>query len=799
MLDARVVFPLLALGSGLAVAQERPDLLANGGFETEGGAIAEGWVLNTDVGATTASRMTDGAPEGTTYIRVSRQDSGQADLRQANQDIPADADAAYLLTAKVRTSNVAGGAHSIELQWFGPGTFIGRDIASAQVAGQFVQAAVGPVRPPKGAQRVVVLLRCYQPGDYDFDDVRLERVEGMDENILRNPGFESDADGDGIPDGWTGSPDGATWDAEMAASGGRSAKLSRTDVATVASWRQDGAPVLPSMRYELSAKTRCDVFGRELKMTLEWLAGGAAIGTSELSDQTFQAWQRKALAATSPPNADAANVVLELTSAGTLWFDDVCLTPHERTASVRLEIVRPNPRGLVRRGVDGEVLDIACPAESVFEGASVVVTLANADGPMGDRYRRTLPIGDAHTELDISALDIGRYLLHAEVRDTDGKMLAEDIAYVDILPADARGVFFRGDHIAEVNGKPWFPIGVFYVSPLDDEAAGLAEAGFNLLMPSSFTQGTPDDVKRALDRARDLGVYVIDNSAINASPQVSYDERLAASREVAAKVADHPAFVGLIVDELLWNGVPLPPVIDSYRAFRQALPTRVFWQNQAPRNTIADLAEYCRGADVTGMDIYPVEGADHSDLPNKTLSVVGDEVEKNRETVGDRKPVWAILQGFGWSAWEANPDLHKRAPTWHETRFMAYDAILSGAVGIIYWGASYEKRDTDIWTSLRRIASELRDLTPALVSPGRVDVPAGSDGDAVLATGRRVDGKLFVLAVNESGTPATATLSLPAGVAAVTRFAEEGDAPTVIGGQLADSFEAYGVHVYQER
>ncbi len=72
----------------------------------------------------------------------------------------------------------------------------------------------------------------------------------------------------------TPSPTGAEWDSETVASGGRSARLSKTDAATSALWRQDGVPVVGSTRYELAAKTRCDVFGRELRMALEWQAGG---------------------------------------------------------------------------------------------------------------------------------------------------------------------------------------------------------------------------------------------------------------------------------------------------------------------------------------------------------------------------------------------------------------------------------------------------------------------------------------------------------------------------------------------
>jgi hypothetical protein len=261
-------------------------------------------------------------------------------------------------------------------------------------------------------------------------------------------------------------------------------------------------------------------------------------------------------------------------------------------------------------------------------------------------------------------------------------------------------------------------------------------------------------------------------------------------------------------DEALWNGVSVSKVRNAYLAARAAMPTCAFWQNQAPRNHIADLARYVRWADVTGMDIYPVEGADHSDLPNKTLSVVGDEMDKQHRTtlppepqadatVPGRKPVWAILQGFGWGVWEKDKAPPKRAPNWEETRFMAYDAILHGAVGIVYWGASYEAQDSAIWDALRRIARELADTTPALVSAERVAVTVeGAPG--VMAQGRRVDGKLWIIAVNEQAEAATARLRVAGPLGALTRFAESAEL-TVTAGGLTDTFAPYGVHLYRER
>ncbi|MHB0958138.1 MAG: hypothetical protein ACYC0X_11710 [Pirellulaceae bacterium] len=774
------------------------NLLTHGSFDEPGDqGLAEGWRMSADAGdAPTVARMTEADRPGA-FVRLSRTSDGQADMRPAAELIPVQQKASYLLIARLRVSNAAPGSHAVELQWFGDERYLGRATAAAEVTDTWVQVAAGPVTPPEGCTRAAVLLRCYAPGNYDFDDLGLWAVQAMPENLVKNAGFESDADGSGTPDDWAPSPEGTTWDTELSATGSHSAKLSRqAEAAQAPAWRQNDVPVEAGRRCELSAALQCDVFGRDFRMTLQWTARGEVIDTHSMSDQTTTGWQRKTLRAIVPPGAERANVVIELLSEGTLWIDDVVLSKEDMVAEVELSILKPNARGLLRQGLDEPMLQAICHLETSLDDVSCRVVLLDA----AERELATVePTADGALELSLRDMPPGPYRLRACVSSTEG-LVASDMAFVDIIPSDASGVFFRTDKIAVVHGKPWFPIGLTSISPVADEAERLAGAGFNLLVPNMISTGPRETVQACLDRAQQLGVYVMDwnNAWVYERGESAAETRERALRTMADNVGSHPAFLGLMCDEALWNGVPLSDVMHAYGTMRRLMPTHLFWQNQAPRNTVEDLARYCRAADVSGMDIYPVEGESHSDLDNKTLSVVGDEMDKNHQTVHGRKPVWAILQGFGWNVWEKDPSLHKRAPTWEETRFMAYDAILHGATGIIYWGASYEDRDADIWVSLRRIASELKELTPALVSPDVVDIEAESAEDAVIVTGRRVEGKLWILAVNERDTEVEAKLHLPAGAESFMLWQEEGDRPVVHGGDLIDSFAPHGVHVYRE-
>ena len=791
---------LLSLAFVGAAAAEG-NLLPNGTFDVASAQLAEGWFFQADVGQAQGTRQEKGGLDDSPYLEATRAKAGQCDFRPAAGMIAVKPDAAYLLTCSVRTSNPAGGSHLIELQWFGPNGFLSRDSEGAKVAGKWVRVAVGPVAPPKGADRVIPLLRCYGEGTYGFDSVGLWEVPSLPTNSLQNPGFESDGDGDGVPDGWQpvmgqGAPaDAAAWDRKVAQTGQYSACL-RLPVAggnARVSWVQREVPVTPSMRCELSAAVNSDRFGREVRVAVEWTKNGKTFSTDELRDQTSGTWQRKTLRALVPPDADHANVMVELCGEGTVWFDDVTLTDEELVASLDLWLEKPNARGLIRDGIDERRLVTRCALRTKEPGVVARLRLRDTGGEViAEKTIRAAEM-PAVWSPDLAPLPRGGYFVVAEAVNADGRVLASELRPLDIVPPEAPGLFFRDDHVAMVEGKPWFPIGVCSMPVTDPVAERLVQSGFNLILTGEFTQEPTGKVQEVLNRARDLGLRVIEWNNGYVYGKISSDERRRLFETSAQHVMKHPSFLGWACDEALWNGVALSEVRDAYLAARFWEPTLVFWQNQAPRNAIEDLARYTRWCDVTGMDIYPVEGADHSDLPNKTLSVVGDEVEKQHQTVSGRKPVWAILQGFGWGAWENGEKLHKRAPSWEETRFMAYDAIVHGATGIIYWGASYEKQQAPIWDHLRRMARELADLTPVLVSPERVQVKAEAP---VTAIARRVQGKVWVIAVNESANPVKgAAPGLPDRT--LRRVGEEG-AVEVKAGRLEDDFAGYGVHVYRE-
>jgi hypothetical protein len=194
----------------------------------------------------------------------------------------------------------------------------------------------------------------------------------------------------------------------------------------------------------------------------------------------------------------------------------------------------------------------------------------------------------------------------------------------------------------------------------------------------------------------------------------------------------------------------------------------VIWFNHAPRNAMSDLKKYGTLADAVGCDIYPVPFGPlvgHSDLSEKNLPSVGRFTERMEQSVPG-KPAWMVLQGFGWDALgEGKSETARPDPTLRQSRFMAYDAVVAGARGILYWGTFAMKKDSPFWTELKQVVSELRDLQPFLSAPDAnarltftPSPSSASDEKGVRWLAKEREGQWVILLANESDSPQAFTI-----------------------------------------
>jgi hypothetical protein len=209
--------------------------------------------------------------------------------------------------------------------------------------------------------------------------------------------------------------------------------------------------------------------------------------------------------------------------------------------------------------------------------------------------------------------------------------------------------------------------------------------------------------------------------------------------------------------------VPAAGLARGYQLLRKELDTRhPIVIIQAPHGTAAELAKYRPAFDLTGADVYPMSypPGTHAGKRGSGPGLVGDVTRKMVAAAGS-KPVWTTLQ-IAWSGIapsKTEPLRVPRFPSLHDERFMAYQAIVAGARGLVFFGGHMTQvmtpRDAELgwnWTFwqlvLRPLVSELTSaaVKPALMAPKASTQVRASVQDVELVT-RRAGSFLYVIAV----------------------------------------------------
>ena len=191
-----------------------------------------------------------------------------------------------------------------------------------------------------------------------------------------------------------------------------------------------------------------------------------------------------------------------------------------------------------------------------------------------------------------------------------------------------------------------------------------------------------------------------------------------------------------------------------------------------------------------------------TDLANQTISCVGEYIDKLKKAAGDNRATFLVAQGFAWDN-KQNPD-NPLYPTYQETKFMAYNAIIHGAKGILYWGTHTMPQPSEHWSNLKRVVRELADLHPVLAAPAIPDnvlidyeEMGFSIDSGVEVMVKEHDNTVYMLAANTTVGPAKVTFSNLPCMADSVEVLFENRSLEIQDNRFQDAFEPYGVHVYR--
>jgi hypothetical protein len=344
-----------------------------------------------------------------------------------------------------------------------------------------------------------------------------------------------------------------------------------------------------------------------------------------------------------------------------------------------------------------------------------------------------------------------------------------------------------------VNKLPFFPFGFYTYSPVDPEMPGEEVVkGFNMISP--YQKIAPESLatrKAYMDRCAQIGMKVHYNLlSVSGGGGVgsriaglSAKERRKRLLDEIAMFKDHPALLGwYIADEP--NGYKIAPAIleEIYNTIRENDPWHpVSIVFMAP---FLSSRRYENSLDIVMADPYP--------LPDLPVTLVGDVAGQLHEQFEGKRPVWMVPQAFGGG------ELWKREPTYQEIRSMTWQSIIRGATGIQYFvrqGPNYFPKSASTWSECGRVAMEVAELTPWLLSD-EDPLPVETSSNNILVSSRIHDGKLIVLAINKINEPVNASIKIKGISNKKARSIFENRTINVSNGMLNDYLPPFGTHAY---
>ncbi len=249
-------------------------------------------------------------------------------------------------------------------------------------------------------------------------------------------------------------------------------------------------------------------------------------------------------------------------------------------------------------------------------------------------------------------------------------------------------VTVRDDRTILVNNEAFFPLGLYYAEEEIADKSGkllkdLREMGFNTLF---FSSGA--DLGRArteLDRIAAAGLRV------QYRPPGALIGEFDALKKTINAFKNHPTILFWEhADEPIVNQVKIEQARPGYAIVKQLDPNHpvlcVQWPDRKKPELLKQWGTLC---DVYGLDKYPVPRKrwfyQDKDIPEGvpfSIAVMGHDTKWMQSFVPN-KPIIAVEQ-----AWQIHgpEDGAEGLPTTAESRFMAYQVVIAGAKGILYYG-----------------------------------------------------------------------------------------------------------------
>ena len=631
---------------------------------------------------------------------------------------------------------------------------------------------------------------------------------------LQNPGFEERGAGGSVA-GWTIAPpyevrDGAGRD-------GGAALVFDAETPPPYSVPNQGFSVKPGRSYHATAWVRSEnLRGAHAKVCLEWYdAKGNWIDGSYLIDGahgTTKDWIKlEVVAARLPQNAVFLRVavVVERGGFGRAYFDDVSVEeiptkaveglysdayrnkaakgPITFFADLNLDAADLRPEEVCaefslpfaggRRTIAADALadnwaSVTVDAEKLESGAVTAVVRRKDETASGrqqaDNSKEEEQQADNSKEEEQQADDSKRTT--AREKDASKGIGEAALEFTRLEREPEKGVRIDRHQRLIVDGKPFFPLGMYWGGINEQDLDLYACGPFNCLMPYD-----PNLTREHLDLCAAHGLKALYNLKdwysftrwAREGGHTAADADARAEQSILA-LKDHPALLGWYHNDEI--GLQhIGEMTARYGQIKRLDPNHPAWSMMYQFTQTRD---FMPSFDITGTDPYPDGVTEEFRWSGQSRMTARQRLD----TFGKR-PVWqAVLcycNAYGRMAWGRKPDDPKIRPATEEVRNMAWQALTAGANGIFFYsffdlrkgaeraGVPFDQAFEDVCSVAREI-KRFEDVLLATES-----VPATADTPKMGIRTWKRNGEVYLAVANRRYERTTGKIKVDAAIGAV--------------------------------
>lgn len=403
--------------------------------------------------------------------------------------------------------------------------------------------------------------------------------------------------------------------------------------------------------------------------------------------------------------------------------------------------------------------------------------------------RRVYGRKDFSLSTDLERLPVGKYQFTYKLLENDKEINSQIIPLV-VAPPAATEVSFDDKHVCYVNGKPFFPIGLYHVT----------KAAVSLINNRSRPKGIPDmDIFRVIKELKDRGFNTVINSwGMPDDEYMKYTQSLGlwVMPEVGAPTKENVEMANRYTNLLMWYGADEPSGerLKMIKAARDQ--TALLDPNRPVSAAVCNpslFKDALAGFDFLMMDPYLIRSS--------PLAGIGDWIKRGMDAGNGTKPVWLVPQAFTIDSPVWNE------PTPEELKCQAYIGLVHGATGLLWYaffttedysgnalGRGYwVLSDSKLWDAFPKLNAEINTLAP-IVLTGLNRGPSKCTSPDVHTCIWKYRGKSYLLAVNTLYKPVKCTIK---GMGEDAEVMFENKKVVTEDGILKASFKPLEVHVYK--